>query len=179
MKKTKRRLNVLILLLLLVSITIGYSALSTTLNITGTSKISNSKWDVHFANIAVTSGSVTAVNAPAIAASGLSITYEVNLDTPGDYYEFTVDVTNAGSVDAKLNALPTVSGVSSAQDVYTNYSFTHADSATPIAVGETIAAGASTKFKVRVEFDANVTSEQLPTTDQNLTLTVSMNYVQA
>ena len=178
MKKTKRRLSVIVLLLLLMSVTIGYSALSSSLNITGTSKISNAKWDVHFANISITNGSVTATTAPTIDASGLNITYSVDLSTPGDFYEFTVDVTNAGSVDAKLNALPTVTGVSDAQDVYTNYTFTHTDG-TAIAAGETIAAGTSKNFKVRVEFDSNITSEQLPTSVQNMTLTVGMNYVQA
>ena len=178
MKKTKRRLSVIVLLLLLMSVTIGYSALSSSLNITGTSKISNAKWDVHFADVSVTTGSVTATTAPTIDASGLNITYAVNLTTPGDFYEFTVNVTNAGSVDAKLNALPTIAGVSPAQDVYTNYTFTHTDG-TAIAVGETIAAGASRNFKVRVEFDDSITADQLPEEAQTMTLTVGMNYVQA
>ncbi len=178
MKKTKRRLSVVVLLLLLMSVTIGYSALSSSLNITGTSKINNAKWDVKFANVEVQTGSVDPVAAPTIDASGLNITYEVNLNTPGDYYEFTVDVKNSGSVAAKLSALPTISGVGSAQDVYTNYSFTHTDG-TAIAVGETIAAGASTNFTVRVEFDRNITAAQLPTTAQTMSLSVGMNYVQA
>ena len=178
MKKTKRRLSVIVLLLLLMSVTIGYSALSSSLNITGTSTINSAKWDVHFENISISTGSVTATEEPTIDSSKLNITYKVNLNIPGDFYEFTVDVKNAGSVDAKLSALPTISGVSSTQDVYTNYTFTHTDG-TPIAVDETIAAGASKNFKVRVEFDANIDASQLPTSAQPLNLTVGMNYVQA
>ena len=86
MKKTKRRLSVIVLLLLLMSVTIGYSALSSNLDITGTSKISNAKWDVHFDEPTVTTGSVTATNPPELSNEDLSITYSVVLTTPGDFY---------------------------------------------------------------------------------------------
>ena len=177
-KKAKKRISVLVLLVLLLAITIGYSALSATLNISGTSKINNARWDVHFENVTPASGSVTAITATQTDANKLNITYSVELTKPGDYYEFTVDVKNAGSVDAKLSALPTLSGVSTAQDVYTNFTFTHTDN-TAIQVGETIAAGASKNFKVRVEFDPNINADQLPSTAQTMTLTVGMAYEQA
>jgi len=176
--KAKRKLGIVVLVLLLLGISVGYSALSASLNITGTSKIAKTTWDVHFENISVTTGSVTATTAPTISADKLQITYAVNLSAPGDFYEFTVNVKNAGTLDAKLSALPTISGVGTAQDVYTNYTFTHSDG-TAIAAGETLAAGASRTFKVRVEFDSNVSASQLPTAEQTLNLTVDMNYVQA
>lgn len=175
--KGKKYLSIVILLLLLVGITVGYATLSSNLNISGTSTIGVSDWDVHFENLATTSGSVTPTTAPQISANQLSITYAVPLSVPGDFYEFTVDVRNAGTIPAKLSALPTVSGVSAAQDVYVNYTFTHTDG-TAIVAGEKLAAGASKNFKVRVEFDRNITSDQLPTTAQNLNLTVAMQYEQ-
>ncbi len=178
MKQVKRSVSVIVLLLLLIGVTVGYSVLSQTLNINGTSRINVASWDVHFANVQVTTGSVTATTAPNPASNNLTLNYAVNLNNPGDFYEFTVDVTNAGSVPAKLSALPTISGVSTAQDVYVNYTFTHTDG-TAIVVGETIAAGASKNFKVRVEFDRSISQSQLPTSAQNLTLTASMNYEQA
>ena len=180
--KIKIYLTVLVLVLLLLGITVGYSVLSTSLNITGTSKIGTASWNVHFENINITTGSVTATTAPAITTNNgvadTKITYAIELSNPGDFYEFTVDVKNAGSIDAKLSALPTLSGVSEAQDVYTNYTFTHQDG-TAITAGETLAAGASRKFKVRVEFDKNISASQLPATTQNMVLTVDMNYEQA
>ena len=178
MKKNKKRTTVLFLILLLLALTVGYAALSTTLNINGTSVINNTSWDVHFANLSTTTGSVTPTTAPSIASGNLSISYAVTLAKPGDFYEFTVDVTNAGGIDAKLSAAPTVSGVSTAQDVYTNYTVNYADGTAP-AANDTIAAGASKKYRVRVEFDKNISASQLPTSAQNMTLTVSMNYTQA
>lgn len=178
-KKMKRYLSVLVLVLLLLGVTIGYSALNQGLNISGTSKITNATWDVHFANVQVKSGSVTAITAPTAPVSGATtMTYEVNLSTPGDFYEFSFDVENAGSVDAKLSALPTLSGVSAAQDVYTNYTITHTDGS-PIVANELIAAGEETNFTVRVEFDRNVSRDQLPTSAQTMTLIVDMEYVQS
>ena len=184
MKKDKRKkkkvLSILVLLLLVLGISIGYAVLSQTLTITGTSTISNATWDVHFENVQVTTGSVTATVVPVAAAADkkTSLTYTVNLAKPGDFYEFTVDVKNGGSVDAKLNAVPTISGVGTAQDVYTNYTFTNSDG-TAVTSGQTIAAGASKKYKVRVEFDSNISASQLPTSAQSMTLTASMNWVQA
>ena len=178
MKERKKRMSVLILLLLIGFITIGYAVLNSDLTITGTSHITNATWDVHFETIAVTSGSVTATTAPTIDATGLNITYEVTLTKPGDFYEFSVNVKNDGSVTAKLSAAPTISGPTSAQDVYTNYTFLNSDGSA-ITSGQTIAPGASKTYKVRVEFDRNISSDQLPTTAQNMTLTASMNWEQA
>lgn len=180
MRNRRKRSSILVLLLMmLIGVTVGYAALSTDLTITGTSKIKSSSWDIHFENVQVKSGSVTASVAPVANSSDkkTELTYTIELVKPGDFYEFDVDVVNGGSVDAKLSALPTISGVSAEQEAYTNYTFTH-KSGTDIAVGETIAAGGKTTFTVRVEYDKNVQASDLPTSDQNMTLTVAMNYEQ-
>ena len=175
-KKSNRKFVLLVLALLLFTITVGYAALSTTLNINGTSKINNATWDVHFANLKVTSGSVSATKAATID-SATEIDYNVELIKPGDFYEFTVDVTNTGTIDAKLGEEPILSGVSAEQDVYTNYTVTYSDD-TAINANDKLAAGATKKLKVRVEFDRNITNSQLPTEAQTLDLKFAMNYVQ-
>lgn len=176
-KKSGKKVVLSLLALLLLTITIGYAALSTTLNIKGTSKINNASWDVHFDNLAVTSGSVSATKAAAIDSATTTIDYNVELTKPGDFYEFTVDVTNAGTIDAKLGDAPILNGVSTEQDVYTNYTVTYSDN-TAIKANDKLAAGATKKLKVRVDFDKNITNSQLPTDAQTLNLTFAMNYVQ-
>ena len=175
-KKSGKKVVLSLLALLLLTITVGYAALSTTLNINGTSKINNATWNVHFANLEVTPGSVSATKAATID-SATEIDYNVELIKPGDFYEFTVDVTNTGTIDAKLGAAPILSGVSAEQDVYTNYTVTYSDD-TAINANDKLAAGATKKLKVRVEFDRNITNSQLPTEAQPLNLTFAMNYVQ-
>lgn len=177
-KKSGKKVVLSLLALLLLTITVGYAALSTTLNINGTSKINNATWDVHFANLEVTSGSVSATKAATIDSGTTAIDYNVELIKPGDFYEFTVDVTNTGTIDAKLGDEPILNGVSAEQDVYTNYTVTYSDD-TAIHANDKLAAGATKKLKVRVEFDReNITNSQLPTEAQTLNLTFAMNYVQ-
>ena len=175
-KKSGKKVVLSLLALFLLTITVGYAALRTTLNINGTSKINNATWDVHFANLKVTSGSVSATKAATID-SATEIDYNVELIKPGDFYEFTVDVTNTGTIDAKLGEAPILSGVSAEQDVYTNYTVTYSDD-TAIHANDKLAAGATKKLKVRVEFDRNITNSQLPTEAQTLDLKFAMNYVQ-
>ena len=178
-EKGRKGFAALFLLLLLLAVTIGYSILSDTLNINGTSRIRNATWKVHFTNVSAgATGSVAPVSAPAISADELSVNYEVNLDKPGDFYQFTATVTNDGSVDAKLSAAPVLSGVSTAQDVYLNHTFTHSDGSV-VSAGETLAAGESVTYIVRLEFDNTISNDQLPTAEQNLSLNVRMDWEQA
>ena len=154
-KKSNRKFVLLVLALLLFTITVGYATLSTTLEIKGTSKINNATWNVHFANLNVTEGSVTATKAASIDATTTTIDYDVNLTKPGDFYEFTVDVTNTGSINAKLSAIPTLGGVSTEQDVYTNYTVTYSNGKA-IGANDKLAAGETKTLKVKVEFDRPV-----------------------
>lgn len=176
-RKSKRKYILALLALLIVSISVGYAALGTTLDITGTTTIKNQSWDVHFENVSPATGSVTPTAAANIV-SNTTLTYEVTLEKPGDFYEFTVDVKNAGSIAAKLEATPTIDGVSSEQDVYTNYKVTYSDG-TAIGADDELDAGQTKTIKVRVEYDKNISNNQLPTETQTLNLTFAMNYIQA
>lgn len=177
MRSNKTNYLVAIIILLLVSISIGYAALSSTLNINGTSNIAKTIWDVHFENIVVTAGSVTATSSPTVSGDKLAVNYVVPLTLPGDFYEFTVDVKNSGSISAKLSQAPVISGVNTTQDVYVNYMVTYS-SGDEIKSGDTLNAGASTTIKVRIEYDENITAGDLPSEAQTLNLSYSMNYVQ-
>ena len=100
--KQKRVIGTLILILVLISITIGYSVLSSTLNITGTTNVTSPTWSVHFgtgsSDIAVTSGSVTTTKPTIVTNSGnLKLTYNITLSQPGQFYEFTAKIVNDGT----------------------------------------------------------------------------------
>lgn len=174
---SKRNFAIVAVLALICGMTIMYAALSTSLNISGTANISTVGWDVHFSNVKVTSGSVTATTAANISSATTAVNYGVTLNNPGDFYEFTVDVVNAGTLNAKLSNI-TLGGLTDAADVYTNYTVTYSDGST-IKQGDTIAAGATKTLRVRVEFDKNITNSQLPTSATSLSLTVATTYVQA
>jgi len=178
MKKKKNSSFVVIALLLIVTISIGYAALSTTLNINGTSTIKTQTWDVHFANVkATTTTGATVTKAPTITEGKTTeVTYNVALNQPGSVYEFTVDVVNGGTIAAKTSAIPTLGG--NTQPTIFNYTVTWSDGS-PITANTALAAGAKKTAKVRIEYKKDITAAQLPSTDTALSLTCSIPYVQA
>ena len=178
MKKKKNSSFVVIALLLIVTISIGYAALSTTLNINGTSTIKTQTWDVHFANVKVTTNSgATVTKAPTITdGKTTEVTYNVALNQPGSVYEFTVDVVNGGSIAAKTSAIPTLGG--NTQPTIFNYTVTWSDGS-PITANTALAAGDKKTVKVRIEYKKDITAAQLPSADTALSLTCSIPYVQA
>ena len=180
MREIKRKSYILpIFALVVVILSVGYAAITATLNITGTSTITKNTWNIHFQDLSVTSGSATATTPAAVDTGKTKVSYAVTLNTPGQFYEFTVAVKNAGTLGAKLSAAPTKGGLSTTQAVYTNYTAVWTDTSKAPAAGDTIAAGASRSVKVRVEYKKDITAAQLPTADQALSLTYAMNFVQA
>lgn len=178
-KRKKRYIVIILLLLLLMGVTVGYAALSTSIHINGTSHIKNvTIWDIHFENLVEKEGSVKASLKPTIDTTKTFIQYAVDLTSPGDFYEFSIDVRNSGSIDAKLQDMPKLSGVSSEQTKYVNYTVTHADDS-PIVVGEVIEVGKATKFKVRIEIKKDVALKDMPTEKEVLNLSVDIPYEQA
>ena len=179
----KKRDYLLLLLLLIVGLSVGYALLQTNLKINGSSKVKGSSWDIHFENLNVTNGSVsigTGDVAAAIQSSTTDITYTVTLNLPGDYYEFTVDAVNAGSVDgmiesvtSKLNNQPITT-----LPAYLNYSVTYSDGVA-LSPNQYLKAGDSETYKVRVEFKRDIESTDLPSTAQTLTFNFGVVYVQA
>lgn len=185
----KRRM--IILGILLLTITIGYAALGTSLNINGTTGISNATWDIHFNNVQVTNGSVAIGQGDhaAVITQGNTqeVTYAVTLNTPGDFYEFSVDAVNSGSIDAMVdtvvstykigNGTPTVI-TSNNLPAYLNYSTTYSDG-TAIAQNHKLDANTTETYKVRIEFKRDIENNQLPESPQTITFNFAVNYKQA
>lgn len=175
MRREEKTKNYIIigLLVCVCFISVAFAALASTLNINGSAQIKTNSWDVHFENVAnkTTTGAPTVTTEPTIDGLTTTVSYAVTLNQPGDKYSFTVDVVNAGSIDAKLSSI-NVGGVSTEQDVYVNYTVSG------IVQDEVLAAGASKTISVSVEYDPTVSATQLPTVDQSLTLTAVLNFVQ-
>ena len=61
MREIKRKSYILpIFALVVVILSVGYAAITSTLNITGTSTITKNTWNIHFQDLSVTSGRETA-----------------------------------------------------------------------------------------------------------------------
>ena len=181
MRKLKNHINqklIAIAVLLLLAISIGYAALSTTLQINGTANIASNSWLVYFTNVQVTTGSSTATQVPTTSGtSTTNLTWEVNLNTPGDFYEYYVDVKNDGTIDAMIGSLSNTS-LTTNQAKYLNYNVTYDDGAT-IEQYDKLDSGDMVTLKVRVEYKTDLNPEDLPSDPSTVTLTYTSNYVQA
>lgn len=176
-RNDSHRSYLLVVLLLLISISIGFGAMSSTLKIKGNGIIGQMKWDVHFENITERSSNVTIIEPATILGSTTDIEYSVRLNGPGSYYEFDADIKNAGTIDAKLANQPSLTGITAEQDAYTNYIVTYADGS-PIRVDDELRAGETKTIKVRIELEKDLQKDHLPTADQQLNLEIDLDYIQ-
>ena len=188
--RNKRDNKTKYLLILLLLIAVGYAAIATTLKINGTSTIKSAKWDVYWENPHVIDGSVTNT-APTLSESDTKATFDVTLNEPGDYYEFTIDAVNNGSLDAKIDTNGIVKQVkNSSGQVVTptilKYEVTNNDQEhTAIEEGHILAkksGNTPTKetYRVRVEYrnDEGINPEDLDDNDLVFTIEFSVKYVQ-
>ena len=182
-KRIKIRYTLLTVILL--SISLGFALLSTNLNITGTTGIKNATWNIHWSNLAVTSGSVsgTKVTTPAYIKTGnTEVEYSVTLSTPGDFYEFTVDAVNEGTVDAMIgsfsNKIFAENGITELElPDYLEYEVTYNDWV-PVEEKQLLASGTTETYRVRVHFKKDIIESDLPITETILKFKFNINYIQ-
>ena len=177
MKKKNKKSYVLLAVFALIGITIGYAVLSTTLNINGKSTISKNTWDVHFDNINVTDESVEAVKLPTIE-DDTTVDFEIALNMPGDFYEFTVDVVNNGTIDAMIESINKTPILTEEQAKYLDYTITYQNNL-EITSKQLVKKDESVRLKVRVEIRKDIDPSDLPEVGDVLYLSFTANYQQA
>ena len=182
----------LILGMVILSISVGYAILSANLAINGTTKIANASWNVHFENYQQTSNStVTPASGKAPVISGTTtteISYEVDFTTPGDVYEFTVDVKNGGTINAMIESVQTKIKIGNGEEValtdvnlpsYLRHSFIYSDGAT-ITSPQKLEANHKETLLVRVEYKKDITNDELAeASEKTIKFIEQINYVQA
>ena len=166
---------IIIVLLLAFGMGIGYAAISTTLTIDGTSDIDSASWNVHFENVQVTSGSVTATTP--VISNETSVSFSANLANPGDFYEFTVDVVNVGTLDAKLDGIGILPALTQEQQNYLYYTVTYLDGS-DIFENDPLYSGTTKKLLIRCEYLIQTDTSLYPTEDTSFNFSVSLTYVQ-
>ena len=108
-----------IVMISVLTLTVVYAALSTTLNINGNAEVSSASWDIHLANVQLNSSSAT-TGVPTITNS-TTASFSTTLSKPGDFYEFTIDVVNEGSIDAMIDSVTKTPSLTDTQKKYLNY----------------------------------------------------------
>ena len=146
---------------------IGYAAFSSQLQINGTSNIS-SNWDIRITNItsSLSGGATNATEPTYDNENGLTASFSTNLTSPGDYAEYTIEVSNLGSIDATLTDIE-ISDSNNPAIVFET---------SGIEEGDNLLQGAKDELLVKVSYSDSVTSQPTNTTSN---ITVTLNYEQA
>ena len=186
MRLTKTEQRTILFLTLLLVITVGYALLSQTLDINGTTNIKKTTWSIIWDNVVVKDGSVSG-DAVTTAASITNtektlVEYSISLSEPGEFYEFTVDAKNEGTIDAMVNVVSNKVYESNGTTEktlpeYLTYTVTYSDGKT-IEPKHLLSAGSTEKYKVRVEFK-DVSADKLPSQNETLKFKFEVEYIQA
>ena len=180
-RKQEATKNIILLLILIIGL--GYAILQENLNITGASSLNNPTWDIHWENVQVKTGSVTGTNvvtAPTINGAKTTVTYSIILSTPGDYYEFTVDAVNSGTIDGMIESITSKLNGATITTLpnYLEYTISYADDV-PLASNQLLASGTTETYKVRIKYKDDIELNQIPASNQTLTLQFTVKYKQA
>ena len=158
------------------TLSVVYAALSTTLQINGNAEVLASSWDIHLDNIVLNNQSATKTK-PTITSS-TTATFSTELSKPGDYYEFTVDVVNDGTIDAVINSVTKTPELTTTQKKYLNYIVEY-QNGEAITTEQLVLKKTSVRLKVRIEFRNDISASDLPATSETLNLSFKVNYVQS
>ena len=188
MRKSRKKAKLLLLLALLLTISIGYALISTTLKINGTANVLKQTWNVYWDNVVVTDGSVVAEEPVIGANEGIEktkVTWTVDFDLPGDYYEFTVDAVNAGTIDTMVTNI--IDTPPADLPNYIKYTIAY-DDGTEIKINDLLPKainGVPSKdtYKIRILYDPDTatgdTINNIPEDGLSYTFSYSVTYGQA
>ena len=164
------------ILLIILCMGVGFAYLTSSLTITGNTSVSGNKWNVYFTNVQVSDGSVDASVAPTTTGTNTtSIDYTVTLDKPGDFYEFTVDAVNDGTIDAIIDKIDRTL-LDEEMSKIIQCSVTYLDG-NDVREGDFLAVEDVATYKIRVEFKKDILPSDLSDNDTSLTLNFKVNYI--
>ena len=176
-KKNNTAMYLMIFILVVVAIGIGYAFLNKNLKINGTSNIAkNASWDVHFEDITMITNTTNS-SAPSLTEQDTIINFTANLKVPTDEYSFSANIVNDGTIDAMVSEV-VKSNLTTSQAKYIDFSVTYLDG-TAINKKDKLAKGTSLPIKVKVKYKDDINAIDLPTTDESLSLSVTIAYMQA
>ena len=173
-RKNKKARIIALCSIVLFLLSVGYAFLETNLNANGTAVIKNKSWNVIFSNVQPTTGSVTPITAPTLNASSTQLSWAVNMNSPGEFYEFTVDVTNAGTAAVMIaDTLNTT--LTTEQAKYLTYTVTYEDYK-PVEQYDKLAAGENDALRIRLEVKADADPQDILNQSESFSLNLSEIY---
>ena len=158
------------------TLSIAYAALNAVLTIQGNAEVVASTWNIYLDNPRVTVDSAT-TNLPVIKTSS-TLEFSTTLNMPGDFYEFTVDVVNDGSIDAMIANVIKTPDLTTEQAKFLKYEVSYQNGES-ITTKQLLAKDTTMPIKVRIEYRKDLNNADLPTGQIVLDLSLTLEYIQS
>ena len=194
-KYQRKHREIYLVLLLLLAISVGFSYLTTQLDIIGNTTVQKQSWNVHFGTPVVDQTAIITGTSDRLVkdrgtaairsnSNDLIVDFTASLQYPGDYFEFTVPVINAGTIDAMISRDSGVTKTISPELNYITYTVNYVTTV-PFQPegGDGLLHGKNVTVKVRVEYSRDVVTNDnvnnMASGGVNLSSTFSMKFIQA
>ena len=171
------------MLFILMFLFIGYASLTTTLQINGVADVDSASWNVYWDHVQVLDGSVSGdlvTQAPLIDSDKTSVSYHVRLKEPGDYYAFTVDAVNDGSLDAMIDSISLTINNQPISNLpkYLQYEFTYGDGMT-VEEKHLLHSNQREIYRFYIKYRDDIDPSDLPKENTPNNINVNVEYIQS
>lgn len=104
------------------------------------------------------------------------VEFTTELEKPGDYIEFSVNVVNYSNLDAKISEIAK-SSLTEQEQKYLKYEVKYIDNS-DIKEGQILKSKETKTIKIRLEYKYDITADDLPTSDNILNSNFSIVFVE-
>lgn len=162
----------------LLLLTIAYASLAVNfgIKVNGAKKVEALNWNIQFENLNVIDGSVKAIKDAEIDESKTGIEYEIALNTLGEFYSFTTDIVNTGTIDAKIYDIIEKT-ITEEQRKYIDYYIKYTNGE-EIKKEDTLDASEKKNITVMVKFKNDLEKKDLPKERTTLDLAYKIVYIE-
>ena len=168
-------LILIIIVIAITSLTLVYAALNVSLSVDASASVLGSNWFIRFCNPIVMPGSVSN-ELPVVMPE--TVAFNAKLEKPGDFYEFTVDVYNGGSIDARLDKIEKITDLTEKQSKYISYVVEYANG-DAIGLKQIVPVKTAVTVRVKIMFKTDISASDLPTVTETIKLSLKLVYSQA
>ena len=187
-KRLKRRMRfnsktnsmVLFLFSMILLLGVGYAYLNTSVTVQGAGKVTSSSWDVHFENVVVnekSSNSLEGNPLPTIIDDS-TVTFNVGLDSPGEFYEFSLDIVNNGTIDAMIDDIIVSPELTVEQQKMFRYEVKY-DNGINLEKYQSLKSGEKKNIKILFKYNEMLDYVEYSEENQSFEFSITIKYVQA
>ena len=176
-KRRKTKNLVIVFALIIACLYVGYSLITSNLQVRTSLDVAKTSFDVHFENLRISKES-TIETLPTLSEDRTDISFNITLNAPGDSYIINADIINAGTIDAAIGEI-TLEGLDETSSNHIDTAIIYSLDNKPLAVDDVIKAGETDNILIKVmyKYSSENSNEILLDQALNVSLTLNIEYV--